>query len=114
MTALYPNIEPYDRGILEAGDGHQVYWETCGTPAGKPAPILRGGPDAGCSTGMRRYFDPKVFRVVLFDHRGSGRSTPHASEPGIDLSTNTTVHLIADTEQPRQTSRLIPMMIRIN
>ena len=99
---LYPHIEPYDAGLLGVSDGHQLYWEICGNPSGKPALVLHGGPGSGCSTGMRRYFNPEVYRIVLFDQRSSGRSTPHASEPGIDLSTNTTVHLIADIERLRQ------------
>jgi proline iminopeptidase len=99
---LYPHIEPYDAGLLCVGDGHQVYWEICGNSSGKPALVLHGGPGSGCSSGMRRYFNPEAYRIVLFDQRGSGRSTPHASEPGIDLSTNTTAHLIADIERLRQ------------
>ena len=67
MTDLYSQIESYDRGMLGAGDGHQVYWEICGAPAGKAALVLHGGPGSGCSPGMRRYFDPEVYRVVLLD-----------------------------------------------
>jgi proline iminopeptidase len=99
---VYPPIEPYDAGLLGVGDGHHVYWETCGNPSGKPALVLHGGPGSGCSTGMRRYFNPEVYRIVLLDQRGSGRSKPHASEPVIDLSANTTAHLIADIERLRQ------------
>jgi proline iminopeptidase len=102
MAALYPQIETYDHGMLDVGDGQQIYWEISGTPAGKSALVLHGGPGSGCSTGMRRYFDPDVYRIVLFDQRGCGRSTPHASEPDADLSTNTTPHLIADIELLRQ------------
>lgn len=79
MTRLYPEIEPYDHGMLDVGDGHLVYWEVCGNPGGKPAVTLHGGPGTGCSTGLRRYFDPAKYRVVLFDQRGCGRSTPHAA-----------------------------------
>ena len=86
----FPAIEPYDSGMLDVGDGHQVYWECCGNPAGKPALYLHGGPGSGCSPGQRRFFDPDAYRVVLFDQRGSGRSRPLASEPDADLSTNTT------------------------
>ncbi len=99
---LYPEIEPYDHGMLDVGDGHHVYWETCGNPYGKPAVVLHGGPGSGCRPGWRRYFDPAAYRVVLFDQRGCGRSTPHASDPSVDLSTNTTHHLIADTELLRR------------
>ena len=102
MPGLYPNIEPHDHGMLDVGDGHQVYWETCGNPSGKPAVVLHGGPGSGCSPGSRRPFDPNVYRIVLFDQRGSGRSTPHASDPNIDLSTNTTAHLLADIELLRR------------
>ncbi len=102
MTRLYPEIEPYDHGMLDVGDGHLVYWEVCGNPDGKPAVTLHGGPGTGCSTGLRRYFDPAKYRVVLFDQRGCGRSTPHAGEPEADLSANTTDHLIADMERLRE------------
>ncbi|WP_202918940.1 prolyl aminopeptidase [Saccharothrix deserti] len=99
---LYPEIEPYDHGMLDVGDGHHVYWEVCGNPDGKPAVVLHGGPGSGCTARARRYFDPEVYRVVLFDQRGCGRSTPHASEPVVDLSTNTTDHLIGDMERLRE------------
>jgi proline iminopeptidase len=102
MTELYPNIEPYQHGMLDVGDGHQVYWETCGNPTGKPALVLHGGPGSGCSAGWRQLFNPDVYRIVLFDQRGCGRSTPHASDLNIDLSTNTTAHLLADIELLRQ------------
>ncbi len=97
----YPPIEPYDHGWLDVGDGHRVYWETCGNPDGKPAVGLHGGPGSGCTPGWRRYFDPARYRVVLFDQRGCGRSTPNANEPVVDLSTNTTHHLLADLERLR-------------
>ena len=98
----FPAIEPYDSGMLDVGDGHQVYWECCGNPAGKPALYLHGGPGSGSSPGQRRFFDPDAYRVVLFDQRGSGRSRPLASAPDADLSANTTAHLIADIEALRQ------------
>jgi proline iminopeptidase len=102
MAELYPEIAPYDHGMLDVGDGHQMYWETCGNPSGKPAVVLHGGPGSGCTPEWRRCFDPERYRIVLFDQRGSGRSTPHASEPAVDLSTNTTVHLLADIELLRR------------
>lgn len=102
MASLYPEIEPYDSGMLDAGDGHRIHWETCGNPKGKPALVLHGGPGSGSTPGARRHFNPNLYRIVLFDQRGSGRSTPHASEPGIDLSANTTDHLIADIELLRR------------
>ncbi|MBW4721914.1 prolyl aminopeptidase [Saccharothrix obliqua] len=100
---MYPEIEPYDHGMLDVGDGHHVYWEVCGNPDGKPAVVLHGGPGSGCTPNARRYFDPAAYRVVLFDQRGCGRSTPHASAPTVDLSANTTDHLIADIELLRTT-----------
>jgi proline iminopeptidase len=98
----YPAIEPHEHGMLAVGDGNLIYWETCGNPHGKPAVVLHGGPGSGCSPGWRRLFDPAVYRIVLFDQRGCGRSTPHASLPETDLSTNTTQNLVADMELLRQ------------
>ncbi|MFD7709424.1 prolyl aminopeptidase [Streptomyces sp. NPDC059785] len=95
---LYPEIEPYDHGMLDVGDGNRVYWEVCGNPHGKPAVMLHGGPGSGCTPGWRRYCDPARYRIVLFDQRGCGRSTPHASEYGTDMSVNTTAHVIRDLE----------------
>ncbi len=99
--ALYPPIEPYATGRLAVGDGHELYWEECGNPAGKPAVFVHGGPGGGITPNYRRYFNPDKYRVVLFDQRGCGRSTPHASEPDADLSTNTTWHLVDDLEKLR-------------
>jgi proline iminopeptidase len=101
MTGRYPPIEPFRRGTLDVGDGHRMYWESCGAPSGKPAVVLYGGPGSGCSMWQRRLFDPAAYRVVLFDQRGCGRSMPRASEPGADLSTNTTAHLLDDIERLR-------------
>lgn len=102
MERRFPEIEPYESGMLDTGDGHQVYWECCGNPNGKPALYLHGGPGSGFSPGQRRFFDPAAYKAVLFDQRGSGRSRPLASEPDADLSTNTTHHLIADIEALRE------------
>lgn len=102
MVGRYPQIEPYDHGLLDVGDGQLVYWETCGNAAGKPALVLHGGPGSGCTPAMRRGYDPAAYRIVLFDQRGAGRSRPHAGEPGADLSTNTTGHLVADIELLRR------------
>ncbi|HEV7419143.1 MAG TPA: prolyl aminopeptidase [Mycobacterium sp.] len=99
---LYPPIEPYESGMLDVGDGNHVYWEACGNPDGTPALAVHGGPGSGCVPGMRRPFDPDRYRIVLFDQRGCGRSTPHASDPAVDLSANTTDHLIADVELLRR------------
>jgi proline iminopeptidase len=98
---LYPDIEPYESGMLDVGDGHRVYWEACGNPAGKPAVFLHGGPGGGCEPFHRRFFDPEAYRIVLFDQRGCGRSTPHAADDP-DLSTNTTWHLVSDIEALRE------------
>jgi len=98
---LYPPIEPYVTGMLDVGDGHQIYWEECGNPDGKPAVFLHGGPGGGLIPDYRRYFDPSAYRIVLFDQRGCGRSTPHASAVDADLSSNTTWHLVADIEKLR-------------
>jgi proline iminopeptidase len=102
MTELYPLIEPYDQGLLDVGDGNFVYWETCGNPDGKPAVMVHGGPGQGCAPNMRRVFDPERYRAVLFDQRGCGRSTPHASDPRTSLEHNTTDHLVADMERLRE------------
>ena len=94
---LYPPIEPFESGMLDVGDGHQIYWERCGRPGGKPAVFLHGGPGGGISTDHRRQFDPERYDVLLFDQRGCGRSTPYAS-----LDANTTWHLVADIERLRE------------
>jgi proline iminopeptidase len=95
-------IEPYDHGLLDVGDGHHVYWEACGNPHGKPAVVLHGGPGSGCSPWFRQFFDAKPYRIVLFDQRNCGRSTPHASQLDTDLETNNTANLIGDIERLRQ------------
>ncbi|MFB7546890.1 prolyl aminopeptidase [Streptomyces sp. NPDC056154] len=97
----YPPIEPYEHGMLDVGEGNHVYWEVCGNPDGKPAVVVHGGPGSGCTDRSRRYFDPDRYRVVLFDQRGCGRSTPHASDPTTDMRFNTTGRLIADMERLR-------------
>lgn len=95
--ALYPPIEPFEHGMLNVGDGHRVYWEQCGKPGGIPAVFLHGGPGGGCGPAHRRLFDPSRYAVTLFDQRGCGRSTPHAS-----LEANTTWDLVADIERLRE------------
>ena len=102
LREMYPPIEPLEHGMLPVGDGHEIYWEVCGNPAGKPVVFLHGGPGGGCNPDQRRYFDPAKYRIVLFDQRGCGRSVPHASAPDADLSTNTTWHLVADIERLRE------------
>jgi proline iminopeptidase len=93
---LYPVIEPFNSGWLKVPGGHDIYFEECGTPSGKPALIVHGGPGGGCNPAMRRYHDPARYRIVLFDQRGCGRSTPYAS-----LEENTTWDLVADMERLR-------------
>ena len=93
MNDLYPAIEPYASGRLQVDDLHSVYYEECGNPKGKPAIFLHGGPGGGCSPDHRRYWDPTVYRIILFDQRGCGRSTPHA-----ELRGNSTWDLTADIE----------------
>ncbi len=100
--APFARVDPYDEGMLDVGDGHRVAWSIAGNPNGKAAIVLHGGPGSGCSPAFRRWFDPQRYRVVLMDQRGSGRSTPHASDPYVDLSTNTTHHLVADIERLRE------------
>lgn len=102
MADPYPEIEPYEHGMLDVGDGQRVYWEVCGNPDGKPAVALHGGPGSGCTPGYRMNFDPDAYRIVLFDQRGAGHSVPHAGEPATELATNTTHHLIADIELLRE------------
>lgn len=101
MVEYFPAIEPYKSGLLDVGDGNEMYWETCGNPEGEPVLFLHGGPGSGSSPGQRRLFDPSRFRAVLLDQRGSGRSRPLAGDPAVDLSVNTTSHLIADIERLR-------------
>jgi len=98
----YPPIEPYETGMLDTGDGNLVYWEACGNPGGLPALIVHGGPGSGCSLSARSALDPGRYRIILFDQRNCGRSTPHASHPAADMSRNTTAHLIRDMEQLRE------------
>ena len=94
---LYPPVEPFDQRMMDMGDGHQVYVEQCGNPDGVPVIVFHGGPGGGCSPLMRRYFDPRHYRVVLFDQRGCGRSMPRAS-----VIRNTTWDLVADVERIRE------------
>ena len=95
---LYPSLDPFDQRVIDVGEGHRVFVEQCGNPAGVPVLVLHGGPGGGCSPAMRRYFDPAHYRVVLFDQRGCGRSRPHAS-----VEDNTTWHLVRDIELIRET-----------
>lgn len=95
---LNPDTTPFDDGLLEVGDAQRIYWMQSGNPEGAPVLILHGGPGSASSAGTRRYFDPHYYRIIQFDQRGCGNSLPHASEPAVDLSANTTWHTIADIE----------------
>jgi len=97
MRALYPPVEPFVQHTLAVGDGHALHVTEYGRPDGVPAVFLHGGPGASCESWHPRFFDPDVYRVILFDQRGAGRSTPHAS-----LEANTTWHLVADIERIRE------------
>ncbi|HEY4369612.1 MAG TPA: prolyl aminopeptidase [Steroidobacteraceae bacterium] len=94
---LYPSLEPFQTGFLDVSGGHRLAYEVCGNPRGYPVIFLHGGPGAGCSPGHRRFFDPAVYRIVLFDQRGAGRSTPYAS-----VENNTTADLVSDIEALRK------------
>jgi proline iminopeptidase len=96
LRGLYPPIEARRSGMLQVSGLHRVYWEESGNPEGKPVVFLHGGPGGGTDPRMRRFFDPARYRIVLFDQRGCGRSTPHAS-----LVDNTTWHLVDDIERLR-------------
>ncbi|OZB61075.1 MAG: prolyl aminopeptidase [Lysobacterales bacterium 14-68-21] len=95
--SLYPEIEPFDSGFLKVSDLHTLYYEQSGNPNGKPVVFLHGGPGGGVNPKCRRFFDPARYRIVLFDQRGCGKSTPHA-----ELTDNTTWHLVADIERLRE------------
>jgi proline iminopeptidase len=102
VVELYPEPVTNAEGMLDVGDGNLVHWWESGNPAGLPAVMVHGGPGSGCPKGMGRAFDPAKYRVISFDQRGCGGSTPHASDPSADLGVNTTEHLIADMELLRQ------------
>ncbi|KHD88719.1 MAG: proline iminopeptidase [Bdellovibrio sp. ArHS] len=96
MREFYPTIEPYNSGMLKVSDIHSLYWEECGNPNGKPVVFLHGGPGGGVAPDHRRFFDPKTYRIILFDQRGSGKSTPCA-----ELRENNTWELVKDIETIR-------------
>jgi proline iminopeptidase len=98
VAELYPPTEPHDHGMLDVGDGNLVYWETRGNPDGKAALVVHGGPGSSLVGSTGRSFDPDRYSIALFDQRGCGRSTPHASDPSTDMHVNTTEHLLADME----------------
>jgi proline iminopeptidase len=100
-SPLYPSIEPYSSGFIEVDDIHTLYWEQCGNPNGAPVVFLHGGPGSGCTAAQRRLFDPEHYRIILFDQRGSGRSSPLA-----EIKNNTRKHLVADIETLRKHLRI--------
>jgi len=97
-TDLYPEIMPYESGFLDLDGGHRMYWEQSGNPKGAAVLFFHGGPGAGSTAAHRRFFDPAHYRIVVYDQRGAGRSTPLG-----ELDANTTLHLIADAEKLRET-----------
>lgn len=97
MREFFPEIEPYNKGMLKVSDIHTLYWEECGNPEGRPVVFLHGGPGGGVAPDHRRFFDPKTYRIILFDQRGSGQSIPCA-----ELRENTTWDLVKDTETIRE------------
>jgi proline iminopeptidase len=97
MLPLYPEIRPYNQSTLTVSGGHRLYFEESGTQDGLPVVVIHGGPGAGCSDQMRRFFDPEHYRIILYDQRGAGRSEPHA-----ETDNNTTADLVDDLEQLRQ------------
>ena len=97
LRTLYDEIEPYDSGRVKVSPVHDLYYEQCGNPKGKPVVFLHGGPGAGLIPDYRRFFDPEAYRIILFDQRGAGQSLPHAS-----LEDNTTWHLVQDIEKLRE------------
>ena len=100
IFTLFPPIDPFNSGFMER-DGHQIYYEQCGNPNGKPAVFLHGGPGGGGSTAVRRFFDPKKYHIVIFDQRGCGRSKPHGC-----LEKNTTWDLVEDIEALKNMLRI--------
>jgi proline iminopeptidase len=108
----FPLSEPFDSGLLAVGDGDRVYYEQVGNPEGIPVLFVHGGPGSGCSVSTRGAMDPQRFRSILFDQRNCGRSLPHASDPSVDLSANTTQHLVADMELLREHVGVEKWMLR--
>ncbi|MFD7587525.1 prolyl aminopeptidase [Kitasatospora sp. NPDC059811] len=102
MVDLYPPTSPYGHGFLDTGDGNRVYYEQLGNPEGKPVLYVHGGPGAGTPDRPTRAWDPDCYRVIRYDQRNCGRSTPHASDPAADMGLNTTQHLIDDMERLRE------------
>ena len=104
---LFKNIKPYSKNFLE-NDGHKIYYEECGNPHGKPAVFLHGGPGGGGSTIVRGFFNPKLYRIIIFDQRGCGRSEPHGC-----LINNTTWDLVEDIEPVSYTHLTLPPILLV-
>lgn len=102
---MFPSVEPFESGMLAVGDSQEIYWECSGSPNGRPAVYLHGGPGSGCVPQNRRYFDPAIYRIILTDQRGCGRSRPLVGEIG-DLKVNATAHLVADLARLREHLRI--------
>ncbi|MFJ9517890.1 prolyl aminopeptidase [Kitasatospora sp. NPDC101801] len=102
MVDFYPPTGPYGKGMLDTGDGNRIYYEQLGNPEGKPALYVHGGPGSGTPDRPTRSWDPERYRLIRFDQRNCGRSTPHASDPAADMRLNTTQHLIDDIERLRE------------
>ena len=103
---MYPEIEPFDAGMMQVSDIHTIYFERCGNPSGLPVVFLHGGPGGGLIPGYRQFFDPQVYHIILFDQRGAGKSTPHA-----ELEGNTTWDLVADMERLRERFNIEKWMV---
>jgi proline iminopeptidase len=101
QDSMFPNIESFESGMLDVGDSQEIYWECSGNPSGRPVVYLHGGPGSGCTARNRCFFDPSIYRIILTDQRGCGRSRPHV-EKVADLEVNTTPHLIGDLERLRE------------
>ena len=106
LRTLYNPVEPYDKGRLKVSDIHEIYYEQCGNPKGKPVVFLHGGPGGGITPEYRQFHDPAAYRIVLFDQRGSGQSTPHAS-----IEENTTWDLVSDIEKLPRITRVHDLKI---
>src|SRR5690625_1836912 len=107
----YSDVQPYDSGMLDVGDGHHIYWETCGNPDGKPVLVVHGGPGSGANPYWRQFFNPNLYHIILFDQRGCGRSLPNAGDTGAALIANTTEHLISDMEKIRMKMKVDKWML---
>ena len=101
MRPAFPEAQVYAHGMLDVGEDNRIYWEARGNPDGRPALVVHGGPGSGKPRGAHKGFDPKVFRIVLFDQRGCGESVPGAADAATDMTHNTTEHLLADMESLR-------------